>query len=158
MDLREVISEDRLVILDQKFENKEALLETLFNLCAGSEDFGGKREEVWRALLEREKSMSTGVGLGVAIPHCSSDFVPDVMTFAAVLRHGVEFQAVDEAPVRIVALLLLPKKKFERHIKILAAIARQFNDESIRKGVLDAPDAAEAYRVMVETTPAPRAG
>ncbi len=38
MDLREVISEDRLVILDQKFENKEALLETLFSLCAGSED------------------------------------------------------------------------------------------------------------------------
>ncbi|MBX7058257.1 MAG: PTS sugar transporter subunit IIA [Leptospirales bacterium] len=156
MDLSEVITPERIAILEERFENKQELLERLFNRCCGEEDFGGKRAEVWRSLLEREKSMSTGIGLGVAIPHCSSDYVPDVLAYAAVLRQGVEFQAVDEAPVQIIVLLLMPKKKFERHIKILAAIARQFNDEGIRRRVLQAADAAEAYGVIAESAASPR--
>jgi len=149
MDLQDVLPENRLTVIEQPFTDKIALIEYLFDRCIEGTVMMEHRESIWQTLLERERSMSTGIGLGVAIPHCSSEYVPDVHCFGAVLREGVDFQAVDEIPVRIVILLLMPKKKFEKHIKILAAIARLFNEERVRNQVLDASSAGEAYSIIV---------
>lgn len=148
MDLQDVLPENRFTLIEEPFTDKVDLIETLFDRCIEGTVVVEHRESIWQTLLERERSMSTGIGLGVAIPHCSSEYVPDVFSYGAVLRQGVDFQAVDEIPVRIVILLLMPKKKFEKHIKILAAIARLFNDEKVRSQVLDAATAEEAYAVI----------
>jgi mannitol/fructose-specific phosphotransferase system IIA component (Ntr-type) len=158
MDITEVLPEDRFVILDTQFSSKLELLEAVFTKCVAGSPLEAHKADIWRTLVEREKSMSTGIGLGVAIPHCSSEHVPDVTAFGAVLRHGVDFQAVDEAPVRIVVLLLMPKQKFERHIKVLAALARLLNDEPTRTAVLTAPDAASAYAALARQNAGPVVG
>ena len=149
MDVREILPEDRLLLIDEAYEDKIQLMELLFDRCIENTPLAEHRASIWNTLLERERSMSTGIGVGVAIPHCSSEYVPDVLGLAAILKHGVDFQSVDEIPVRIVVLLLMPKKKFEKHIKVLAAIARLFNDESVRERVLAAGTPAEVFEVIV---------
>ncbi len=148
MQVQEVIPENRLYHIEQEFDDKIQLIEYLFDRCIEGTVLTEHRESIWQTLLEREQSMSTGIGVGVAIPHCSSEYVPDVFGVAAVLKNGVDFQAVDDVPVRIVVLLLMPKKKFEKHIKVLAAVAKLFNNESVRAEVLAAENAGEAYRIM----------
>ncbi|MEQ9363253.1 MAG: PTS sugar transporter subunit IIA [Leptospirales bacterium] len=150
MDVKEIIPEDRLVILEHAFDDKIQLIEHLFDRCIEDTPLTEHRHSIWNTLLEREQSMSTGIGVGVAIPHCSSEYVPDVVGIAGILKNGVDFQAVDEVPVRIVVLLLMPKKKFEKHIKVLAAIAKLFNNESVRENILKATSPAEAFQVIVD--------
>ena len=155
MDVQEIIPVNRLLVLEQTFENKTQLIEYLFERCIENTPLAEHRHSIWNTLLERERSMSTGIGVGVAIPHCSSEYVPDVMGFAAILKNGVDFQAVDEEPVRIVVLLLMPKKKFEKHIRVLATIAKLFNNESVREKILRATTPEEAFAVIVaESSPA----
>ena len=69
------------------------------------------------------------------------------------LPSPLEFQAVDDEPVQIVVLLLMPRNRFDRHIKTLASIARMFNDESFRKKILAAPD-AESINLLIEESTA----
>ncbi|MCR9144342.1 MAG: PTS sugar transporter subunit IIA [bacterium] len=154
MDVQDIIPEDRLVLLDEVFDDKMKLIEALFDRCIENTPLTEHRHSIWNTLLEREQSMSTGIGVGVAIPHCSSEYVPDVVGIAGILKHGVDFQAVDEIPVQIVVLLLMPKKKFEKHIKVLAAIARLFNNEKVRENILKAETSAAAFQVIDSESPA----
>lgn len=138
MDLPDLLPADNIRILEQSFENKDEFLKYLVEGACQRFGLVDVQGEVLAALMERENSMSTGIGLGIAIPHCSTPHVTDCNAFLAILKKGVEFQSVDNEPVRIAVLLLLPRDKFERHIKTLASIARLFNDVEFRKHVLTA--------------------
>ncbi len=148
MEINEIIHEDRIVILDNPIQDKQELLKEVLDRSVKNTELEKCRADLWKTLLEREKSMSTGIGLGVAIPHCSSDYVTDVKGFLVLLKNGIEFQAVDDKPVKIIVLLLLPKNKFEKHIKTLASIARLFNDKSFRDRILEAQTPQEAFAVI----------
>ena len=148
MNLSEVIPREQVYVVEDQFADKTAALKHLFDLCVAGTPLEEHRQGIWHTLLEREQSMSTGIGLGVAIPHCSSEHVSDVHGLIAVLKHELDFDSVDESPVRIVVLLLMPKKRFERHIKVLATIARVFNDEDTRARVLAASDPDAVFEIV----------
>ncbi|MCB1142983.1 MAG: PTS sugar transporter subunit IIA [Leptospiraceae bacterium] len=84
-------------------------------------------EEIIDSLLTREKSMSTGIGSGVAIPHCSVNLVDDLKVVIGLSKLGIDFEAIDKLPVHIFILLIVPKEKFQDHIKTLALIAKTLN-------------------------------
>jgi mannitol/fructose-specific phosphotransferase system IIA component (Ntr-type) len=84
-------------------------------------------EEIIESLLNREKSMSTGIGSGVAIPHCSIGIVNELKVIIGLSKNGIEFDAIDKLPVHIFILLIVPKDKFQDHIKTLALIAKTLN-------------------------------
>ncbi len=84
-------------------------------------------DEIIDSLLNREKSMSTGIGSGVAIPHCSISLVNELKVFIGLSKSGIEFDAIDKLPVHIFILLIVPKDKFQDHIKTLALIAKTLN-------------------------------
>ncbi|HNR88295.1 MAG TPA: PTS sugar transporter subunit IIA [Spirochaetota bacterium] len=98
---------------------------------------GEDGEEIKKALFEREKSMSTGIGKGVAIPHCSTDKVDDIVLVLAITEIGVNFNAVDNLPVRITVLLIVPKDKLTQHIKTLANIAKVLSNDALRQSLLE---------------------
>lgn len=78
--------------------------------------------------------MSTGIGNGVAILHCSSSKVNNIITVMALTPKGLNFEAIDNEPVKIVILLIVPKDKLTQHIKTLANIAKMMTDSSSCKG------------------------
>lgn len=96
------------------------------------------REEVLNALLNREKSMSTGIGSGVAIPHCSVGSVDSLKCVIGISKEGIDFDSIDNLPVHIFIVLVVPREKFQDHIKTLALIAKTLNVESQRKKMIEA--------------------
>lgn len=84
-------------------------------------------EELIESLLNRERSMSTGIGSGVAIPHCSISLVHELKVIIGISKNGISFDSLDKLPVHIFILLIVPKDKFQDHIKTLALIAKTLN-------------------------------
>src|SRR5205823_11726413 len=91
------------------------------------------RDGILAALKQREETMSTGIGFGIAIPHCSSDRLDKVVAAFGRSSKGIEFDALDNAPVKFVVLFVVPKDQFQTHLRTLAAIAKFLNDRGTRE-------------------------
>ena len=100
------------------------------------------------ALQQREALGSTGMGGGIAIPHARLPEVRRPFGLFARLRAPVAFDAVDERPVDLVFLLLLPTDPRGEQLNALACIARCLRDAAVAAGVHGARDAAEIYAVV----------
>lgn len=81
-------------------------------------------EELLESLLERESLQSTGIGHGVAVPHAICDDLDSPRVALGLCRSGVDFHALDGAPVHLFFMLLSPSEATRTHIKLLARIAR----------------------------------
>ncbi len=149
MRISKLLAADRIILFDPAGKTKENLIEELFQVAVRDTGLEEYSREIRDALLDRERSMSTGIGQGVAIPHCSSERIADVHGALALLSSGLEYQAVDGQPVRVAVLLLLPKKKFEKHINTLAAVARMFNNPDFRVSILNAGTPETAAELIV---------
>ena len=92
--------------------------------------------------------MSTGIGFGIAIPHTSSTRVSSVVAAFGRSSRGIEFEALDNAPVRFVVLFVVPKDEFQTHLRTLAAIAKFLNDRTVREKLGAAPGADEILAIF----------
>lgn len=136
------------ILLGSEAKTRWDIIKDLVALAVKTGQIDGKNEqEVTTALIDREKSMSTGIGKGVAIPHCSINTIDDVVIMLATHDKGINFDAIDSLPVKIVIVLLVPKNKLTQHIKTLANIAKIMSDDSFKEGLLSIsnPDDAYAY-------------
>src|SRR3712207_8270873 len=79
--------------------------------------------------------MSTGIGFGIAIPHASSDRIEQVVACFGRSSKGIEFDALDNAPVKFVVLFVVPKNQFQTHLRTLASIAKFLNDRGTRESL-----------------------
>jgi fructose-specific phosphotransferase system IIA component len=106
------------------------------------------REKVQNAIFEREKIMSTGVGNGFAIPHGKTDAVSDIVAAFAVTSEPIDYQSLDEQPVRLVFLLVGKDSMVGPHIKLLSRISRLMNKEEFRKKLLAAASPKEVLDIF----------
>lgn len=107
-------------------------------------------EAVHAALTLREKSMSTGMEKGIAIPHAAVDGVADLSIALGIAPAGIPFESIDGAPATVIVLLVIPKTKKLAHIRTLAELARLLSQEGLRKKLLSAPD-ANAVLVAIQS-------
>ena len=110
-------------------------------------DAGGKlldRETVIADVLEREKTMSTGMAHGIALPHAKTDGVADTIVAVGVKKEGVNFESLDGEPSRLFILIVSPKKAHSIHVQFLAAVGSILGEEEVRETVINsvAPDVA----------------
>jgi len=94
------------------------------------------RDELLQSLLERENLMSTGVGNGVAIPHCKSPLSPDFTLALGIHKTGIDFNSIDNEPVRIIFLLTGPEDNPTGHIRLLSRISRIISPPKTREQIL----------------------
>ena len=128
--------------------SKNDVINAIIDLAA-SQDRVLDKEKVREAIFEREKIMSTGVGAGFAIPHAKSDAVSDIVAAFAVTAQPIDYQSLDDQPVRIVFLLVGRENMVGPHIKLLSRISRLMNNEEFRKRLLEAAtpkDVLEIFR------------
>jgi fructose-specific phosphotransferase system IIA component len=133
-DLAEMISEDR--ITDLQAQTKEEALRELVNLMATSKAVSDK-DALLRAILEREKTLSTGVGIGVAVPHA---MIPEVSDFVIAIGRstkGIDFQALDEKPVNIIVMIAASDKHSRgEYLKVLARLMQKLRSKEFRRKVM----------------------
>ena len=137
------------ILTELKVNNKRELISILvdsLNVELGSDNLS----EIKEAVLEREEVMSTGVGKGLAIPHCKSKIVEENFGAFAVLKEPLEFNAVDDQPVQLVFLLVGPDTKNSLHIKLLSRISRLMNSSTFRETVLNCQNSVEILEAFRE--------
>ncbi|RLP28109.1 PTS sugar transporter subunit IIA [Mesorhizobium sp. YM1C-6-2] len=130
MKLSDVLAPEN-VVLDLNASSKGSLLRTLSAIAARQLGIG--EAAIFSALDNREKLGSTGIGEGIAIPHAA---IPDMKKpFALFVRLSkpIDFEAIDESPVDIIAVLLVPVEKSSTKLNLLAGLARILRSEKIKR-------------------------
>jgi mannitol/fructose-specific phosphotransferase system IIA component (Ntr-type) len=94
------------------------------------------------ALWDRETILSTGIGLGIAVPHVRHANVPHEAMAVGRSKAGLAFDAIDGLPVYAVFTILMPAGDNRRHVEVLGAIAGALKDATRRQSVFEAPDGA----------------
>jgi mannitol/fructose-specific phosphotransferase system IIA component (Ntr-type) len=102
------------------------------------------------AVVAREKSMSTGMEHGIAIPHAAVDAVDQVVASMGIVgaQDGLPFENIDGSPTRIVVLLVIPRAQKLLHIRTLADIARVLNRDAVREQLIASPTSAAAWAAL----------
>jgi len=128
---------------------KREIIEQIAELMTKSGKIPDKRA-LLKALLEREKLCSTGIGEGVAIPHAKCEGMSQMCVALAIAKDGVDFDAIDKKSVNIIFGLSGPPDEPEEHIRILSHIARIARSSNFRNALLAATSIEEAYKTLYE--------
>ena len=150
MSLANLLSAEQIIPEMQATERWSAIVELIDLLVSLGKIRPADRDPILAALKQREETMSTGIGFGIAIPHCSSDRLDEVVAAFGRSTKGIEFDALDNAPVKFVVLFIVPKNQFQTHLRTLASIAKFLNDRSVRESLANAKSADEILAVFRE--------
>jgi mannitol/fructose-specific phosphotransferase system IIA component (Ntr-type) len=143
MSLASLLSAEQIIPEMKATERWSAIVELTDLLVAQGKIKPEDRDSILASLKQREETMSTGIGFGIAIPHASSDRIEEVVASFGRSSQGIEFDALDNAPVKFVVLFIVPKNQFQTHLRTLASIAKFLNDRSIRESLAAAKSADE---------------
>jgi len=105
-------------------------------------------DELLKALLEREKLGSTGIGNGIAIPHGKLGGISDIILVCARSSAGVPFEAIDGKPIHLFFLLVAPANSTGGHLKALARLSRLLKNEEFRHALLTAQTAQNILNII----------
>jgi len=129
-------------------EKNEALKELVDLLCDAHRL--KNREEILKAILKRESRQSTGIGMGLAVPHAKSAEVDQLYLCAALSPKGINFDSIDGEASRIFFLLVSPIDVSGPHIKALAGISRLIKQEEFRSALLGCGSIREFIKTIRE--------
>ncbi len=128
-------------------DSKESALKELCDLLCANENIENG-DDVFSAVMNRERLGSTGVGDQVAIPHAKAASVKSLTAAFGVSKDGVDYGAIDDKPVRLIFLLLASGNATGEHLKALARISRLLKNEDFRREVtlVNSPD--QIYEII----------
>jgi PTS system nitrogen regulatory IIA component len=130
MTLNSILSQGR-THCGASVTSKKRLLEFIAAaISADNSEFNA--DELFNDLLARERLGSTGLGHGVAIPHCRSSRCTSVTGMLLKLAQPIDFEAVDDQPVDLVFALIVPAEAHDEHLQALSALATAFNEADFR--------------------------
>jgi PTS system nitrogen regulatory IIA component len=109
--------------------------------------------QIFNNLVSRERLGSTGIGQGIAIPHCRLDGLDRVVGVLMTLEDGVGFDAIDNQPVDLIFALVVPKEATSEHLELLSQIAEKFNDRAFCDHLRQCTDGETLYRQMLAEGP-----
>lgn len=145
------ILQQPLIVPELKAQDKEGVLEEMAQFLSGFVDQAtASAQDIKGALLAREQLGSTGVGEGVAIPHAKIAGLSQLVACFGRSLPGVTFDAIDDQPVRLIFVLLVPENSAGAHLKALARISRLLKNDTFRAELLQLPDAAALYSAFLE--------
>src|SRR6516225_1252280 len=153
MTLGSLLSEDQIIPEMKASERWAAIVELIDLLVNKGRVRMADRESILSALRQREETMSTGIGFGIAIPHASSNCVSDVVAAFGRSTTGIEFDSLDNSLVKFIVLFVVPKDQFQVHLRTLAAIAKFLNDKAVREQLAKADSSDEILAIFDNKSP-----
>lgn len=139
---------DARLVLFLNEDERDAAIERLVDQLASVGSLKEK-EKFYQAILDREGIVSTGIGFGVAIPHAKLKQADRFMIAIGVHRgEGVEWNALDGRPVRLIFLIGGPEDKPTEYLKILSQLTQLIKNDSLRKQLLQAQTAEEVISLL----------
>lgn len=128
--------------------SKKRLFETLARIIS-DDQISLSYDEVFSQLIARERLGSTGLGEGIAIPHCRIGNCSQPVGTLITLSEPIDFDAPDNQPVDLVFALLVPEEANQQHLDTLASLARLFSQKSFCADLRSAEDENSMYKLAV---------
>ncbi len=150
MDLGDILSKEQIITDLQATDRWQAIDELINNLVATGRIKPEHHDAIAAVVKKRESSMSTGIGFGIGIPHASTDLIYEVVGALGRSRKGVNFDALDNQPVNLVMLFLVPQGQFQKHLHTLANIAKLLHKADFREALEKSPNADAMLAVIRE--------
>ena len=108
----------------------------------------GNFEAFFNEILQRERVSNTALGHDVAIPHARTDQCSDILIAVGRSHEGIDFEAKDGSPVRLIFLIGTPKQMVTDYLRVVGTLARLLRQDDLRRNLLDAPDAATFIKII----------
>ena len=150
MQIKDFISEQGIVFSPSVSSKKRAL--EILSETVAHQDPNLNKNKILDALLAREKLGSTGLGNGIAIPHCRLDELENIYVSILKLEEGIEYEASDEHDVNFLFCLIVPETEDanEDHLQLLASLAELLDNEQLRQSIQESSNATELYQILTQ--------
>ena len=146
MDLRNILTLER-TFKCASCQSKKRTLEEISSIFASHLN-GPSAHEIFDSLIERERLGSTGLGDGIAIPHCRLASCTEPTGTFLLMDCPIDFDSLDRQKVDLVFALVVPQEATDDHLNILANIATKLSDPSLRERLRSAPTAIELHQIL----------
>ena len=139
LNLKELLSRDN-ILMNLETTTKEGIITEMIDRLVASGRITNRKAAL-KAIMEREKKMSTGMQNGIAIPHGKTNSVPDLVTALGIKPEGMDFESMDGLTSRIFIMTLSPVNRTGPHVQFLSEISRILENPDVRSRIIQAPDA-----------------
>ena len=143
----ELLSVDRIVDLEST--DKDAVLDQLIDVLATSPLVTSK-VDLKDKIYERERSVSTGVGSGMAIPHVKISTIRNFVMAVGRSQKGFDFKSLDGAPTHIVVMIGCNTTQAQDFLKLLARVVSRLKHPAVQKRILDAKTPEEIRNIFIQ--------
>ena len=153
MHLKDLFRPADLVVEFAPMDKWAAIESLVDHLVANGRVDADARDELFEQVIERERSMSTGMERGIAIPHAAVDGLSDIVACLGIVPRegGLAFESVDGQPAHLIVLLLIPRAQKLLHIRTLADVAKVLGKAEVREALISAGKPEEAWNVLAES-------
>jgi len=131
LEIADILTPER-TISDVAVSSKKKLLEFIAGIISEELD-DSSSDDIFERLIGRERLGSTGIGEGIAIPHCRLRQCDQALGVLLHLHEAIDFDSIDRQPVDLVFALLVPEEATDEHLQILATLAQNFSQSSYRE-------------------------
>jgi nitrogen PTS system EIIA component len=152
MEIADLITPSRVVAQLRATNKKQALQELAKRAAVMT---GIQDRAIYDVLIERERLGSTGIGMGIGIPHGRLSGLDKLCGIFARLDRPVPFDAIDDQPVDLIFLLLAPEGAGADHLKALARVSRLLRDRTVCEKLRGTDNADALYALLIDRTPTP---
>lgn len=146
MDVENVLKRS-CICIHLESDTKQGIIEEMIDMLVATGRLKD-RESALRAVLEREKKMSTGMQFGVALPHGKTGSVDELVTAFALKKEGVDFESLDGQPARIFVMTVSSTLRTGPHIRYLSEISKLLTRPSVRRKLLEAESEEEIVKIL----------
>lgn len=135
------------IVFFKKDCKKENIINKLTELVSTSdkvEDKESFKKDIW----ERETLMSTGIGLGIAIPHARSEYIKDIVIAIGISKESIEFDSIDGKPVNYVIMIAANNSQHKEYLQILAKVALVLKSKKKREKIMNSESVQDIYNIF----------
>lgn len=143
--LSRLLSKDRISWIESA--SKDEALRSMVNLICRSASLQ-QTDEIYHAILERERLLSTGIGLNLAIPHAKLQGVKDFVVALGIHSQGLPFESLDDKPVHILVMIVGPNFHQEEYLKVLSRVTSFLKEN--REKILGLKTPEEIFQLTVD--------
>ena len=139
--------DENLITFDLKATSKEAVIEELVNLAAGS-PLVKNRDELLQDIIHRENMVTTGIGYGVAFPHAKTKATKGIVIAFGRSEAGMDFEAMDKKPVHVFFLIAAPEDAIGAHLNVMARLSYIMKSAENRDSLMTVSSPGELLSIL----------
>ncbi|HAC32566.1 MAG: PTS sugar transporter subunit IIA [Treponema sp.] len=146
--VKNILAPERIVFIDHTTK-RDAIVELANNLSTAPQV--KYKDELVSEILKREELMSTAIGRGIAIPHVRLSSVTDLVMSVGICRNDIiDFQTIDEIPVRILIMIAAAYNQHTYYLQTLSFFSSKLKEKQLRDALLAAKSSEEAYELLTK--------